>query len=239
MSYFFLSIFTLLAVWATKLKPKVFWDGVKPLIWLILFTSVLQLFFTTGGKVYWQWGIFNISEYGIQNSIFIFIRFVMIILISTVLTLTTTSLEIADGMEWILKPLGYLKVPVAQIALVMSIALRFVPTLLDQAVRIMNAQRARGADFNSGGLIKRIHSIIPILIPLFISSLTVAIDLATAMEARGYDPDGKRTKFKTDTWGMRDTISVIFLCLFTAGFITLAVLKPDLFAALNISVPAL
>ena len=78
LSYFFLSIFTLLAVWATKLKPKVFWDGVKPLIWLILFTSVLQLFFTTGGKVYWQWGIFHISEYGIQNSIFIFIRFVMI-----------------------------------------------------------------------------------------------------------------------------------------------------------------
>ena len=103
LSYFFLSIFTLLAVWATKLKPKVFWDGVKPLIWLILFTSVLQLFFTTGGKVYWQWGIFNISEYGIQNSIFIFIRFVMIILISTVLTLTTTSLEIADGMEKIIE----------------------------------------------------------------------------------------------------------------------------------------
>ena len=148
----------LFAVGATKLKPKVFWDGVKPLIWLILFTSVLQLFFTTGGKVYWHWGIFNISEYGIQNSIFIFIRFVMIILISTVLTLTTTSLEIADGMEWLLRPLGYLKVPVAQIALVMSIALRFVPTLLDQAVRIMNAQRARGADFNSGGLIKRIHA---------------------------------------------------------------------------------
>ena len=104
LSYLFLSVFTLLAVWATKLKPKVFWDGVKPLIWLILFTSVLQLFFTTGGKIYWHWGILNISEYGIQNSIFIFIRFVMIILISTVLTLTTTSLEIADGMEWILKP---------------------------------------------------------------------------------------------------------------------------------------
>ncbi|AAS08355.1 energy-coupling factor transporter transmembrane component T family protein [Lactobacillus johnsonii] len=215
LSYFFLSIFTLLAVWATKLKPKVFWDGVKPLIWLILFTSVLQLFFTTGGKVYWQWGIFNISEYGIQNSIFIFIRFVMIILISTVLTLTTTSLEIADGMEWILKPLGYLKVPVAQIALVMSIALRFVPTLLDQAVRIMNAQRARGADFNSGGLIKRIHSIIPILIPLFISSLTVAIDLATAMEARGYREGAKRTRYRVLKWSKYDWINLGYFALLT------------------------
>lgn len=139
----------------------------------------------------------------------------MIILISTVLTLTTTSLEIADGMEWLLRPLGYLKVPVAQIALVMSIALRFVPTLLDQAVRIMNAQRARGADFNSGGLIKRIHAIIPILIPLFISSLTIAIDLATSMEARGYREGAKRTRYRVLRWSKYDWVNLGYFALLT------------------------
>ena len=111
-SYLIVTIFSIVAVAATKLKPKVFWDGVKPLIWLILFTSFLQLFFSVGGTVYWQWTIFALSSYGITNAIYIFIRFTVIILISTVMTVTTKPLEIADAIEWLLKPLKIVHVPV-------------------------------------------------------------------------------------------------------------------------------
>lgn len=214
-TYLIITLFTLLAVWATGLKAKVFWNGVKPLIWLIFFTSLLQLFFTTGGKVYWQWGIISITEYGITNSIFIFIRFVMIILLSTVLTLTTTPMEIAQAMEWLLTPLKIFRVPVAQIALVMSIALRFVPTLMDEAVKIMNAQRARGADFNDGGIVKRAKAIVPILVPLFINSLTIAMDLALAMESRGYREDGLRSRYRVLKWSKYDWVDLGYFVIMT------------------------
>lgn len=215
-TYAILTLFTLGAVAATKLRPKVFWDGIKPLIWLILFTSVLQLLFTAGGKVYWQWGIFSVTQYGIQNALYIFIRFVMIILISTVLTLTTTSLQIADAITWLLTPLKYLKIPVEQISLVMAIALRFVPTLMDETVKIMNAQRARGVDFNSGGLIKRAKNIVPILIPLFINSLTIALDLAVAMESRGYRENAPRTHYRALKWTKYDLLNVGYFAVLTA-----------------------
>lgn len=207
-TYLIVTLFSLLAVKATQLKPKVFWDGVKPLIWLILFTSLLQLFFTVGGTVYWQWTIFALSSYGITNAIFIFIRFTVIILISTVMTVTTKPLEIADAIEWLLKPLKLVRVPVDKIALVMSIALRFVPTLFDETLKIMNAQRSRGADFNNGGIITRAKAIVPLLVPLFINSLETALDLSTAMESRGYRGDKGRTKFRVLQWSYLDLVNL-------------------------------
>lgn len=207
-TYIIVTLFSILAVAATGLKPKVFWDGVKPMIWLILFTSFLQLFFTVGGKVYWRWGIFAISTYGITNAVFIFIRFTVIILISTVMTVTTMPLEIADAIEWLLIPLKLFRIPVDKIALVMSIALRFVPTLFDETYKIMNAQRSRGADFNNGGLIQRAKAITPLLVPLFISSLETAIDLSTAMESRGYRGDEGRTKFRVLKWSKYDLVNL-------------------------------
>lgn len=203
-SYAIIVAFSIVAVAVTKLKPRIFWDGVKPMIWLILFTSFLQLFFSVGGKVYWQWTIFAVSSYGITNAIFIFIRFTVIILISTVMTVTTMPLEIADAIEWLLTPLKWVRIPVDKIALVMSIALRFVPTLFDETLKIMNAQRSRGADFNNGGLITRAKAITPLLVPLFISSLETAIDLSTAMESRGYHGDQGRTKFRVLKWSKYD-----------------------------------
>ena len=214
-SYAIIVLFTLAAVVATKIKIKVFWDGVKPLIGLILFTSILQLFFTTGGTVYWRWGIFTLSSYGITNSIFVFIRFTLIILISTVMTVTTMPLEIASAMEWLLTPLKLIHVPVDKLALVMSIALRFVPTLFDETLKIMNAQRSRGADFNSGGIIKRIKSIAPLLVPLFISSLETAIDLSTAMESRGYRGSEGRTSYRVLRWSKYDLINLGYLVVLT------------------------
>ena len=212
-SYLIVTIFSIAAVAATKLKPKVFWDGVKPLIWLILFTSFLQLFFSVGGTVYWQWTIFALSSYGITNAIYIFIRFTVIILISTVMTVTTKPLEIADAIEWLLKPLKIVHVPVDKIALIMSIALRFVPTLFDETLKIMNAQRSRGADFNNGGLVTRAKAITPLLVPLFINSLETAIDLSTAMESRGYRGDQGRTKFRILKWSNVDLINLICFIL--------------------------
>lgn len=216
LTYGIIALFAILAVAATKLKAKIFWDGVKPLIWLIFFTSVLQLFFTTGGTIYWKWWIFTLSSFGIANAIFIFIRFTLIILISTVMTVTTMPLEIADAMEWILKPLKLIRVPVDKIALVMSIALRFVPTLFDQTLKIMNAQRSRGADFNDGGLIKRSKAIAPLLVPLFISSLETAVDLSTAMEARGYRGSKGRSHYRVLRWSKVDLVNLFYLVSLTA-----------------------
>lgn len=207
-TYSIITLYTLLAIIGTHLRPKVFWDGVKPMVFLILFTSLLQLFFTTGGKVYWHWWGLWITNYGIRNAIYIFLRFTLIILISTVMTVTTQPLEIADGIEWLLWPLKWVKVPVEKIALVMSIALRFVPTLFDETLKIMNAQRARGADFNDGGLIKRIKAIAPLIVPLFINSLEVAVDLSTAMEARGYQGSEGRTKYRVLSWSKYDLINL-------------------------------
>lgn len=215
LTYTVITLFAFLAVAATKLKVKVFWDGVKPLIWLIFFTSLLQLFFTTGGKVFCHWWIFTISSYGITNAVYIFIRFTLIILISTVMTVTTMPLEIASAMEWLLTPLKLIRVPVDKIALVMSIALRFVPTLFDQTLKIMNAQRSRGADFNDGGLIKRAKAIAPLLVPLFIDSLETAVDLSTAMESRGYRGSKGRTHYRILQWSKFDLINLAYFVILT------------------------
>ena len=175
----------------------------------------------------------------IINVVYIFVRLVLVLMVTNILTQTTKPMELTASLEWLFYPLKLIHIPVHKFAMALSLALRFVPTLQEQTSRIMKAQASRGVDYKQGKFKEKIKALVSLIIPLFMSAFLTSGELADAMEARGYDPDGKRTKFKTDTWGMRDTISVIFLCLFTAGFITLAVLKPDLFAALNISVPAL
>ncbi len=218
--YLAITIFGLAAVVATGLKAKVFWDGVKPMIWLILFTALMQTFFMAGGTTYWHWWIFTLSSEGIINGIYVFLRFSLIILVSTVMTVTTKPLEIADAMEWILKPLKLFKVNVSMISLVISIALRFVPTLFDQTVKIMNAQRSRGADFNDGGLIKRAKSVVPMLVPLFIDSLEVALDLSTAMESRGYKGSEGRTRYRILTWSKVDLVPLFYCIILTILMVT-------------------
>jgi energy-coupling factor transport system permease protein len=215
-TYTVITLFTLAAIAATKLKAKVFWDGVKPLVWLIFFTALLQLFFSTGGKVYWQWGILAITSMGLVNAIYIFLRFTLIILISTVLTITTMPLQIADALAWLMTPLKFVWVPVDKIALVISIALRFVPTLFDQTIMIMNAQRSRGADFNNGGLVQRAKAITPLLIPLFINSLERALDLSVAMESRGYRGSEGRSRYRVLHWTNWDWLNLAAFIILTA-----------------------
>ena len=219
LTYFILAIFTMLALLASKIPMSFFWNGVKPLLWVILFTVVLQMVFTTGGEVYVEWYFIKITSYGVINAIFIFLRFMFIIFISTLMTLTTPPLQIADAMESIMKPLGKIGVPVHEIALMLSIALRFVPTLMDEAQKIMNAQRARGVDFGEGNLFEQMKAIIPILIPLFVSSFNRAEDLATAMEARGYQGGTGRSKYRVLTYGKIDGIAATSLVILTIALV--------------------
>ena len=206
----------------SQIRLSFFINGLKPMMGIILFTTFFQVFFTPGASVLWEFWIFKVSIEGLQQALIIFIRFVLIIFFSTLLTLTTTPLSLADGIESGLAPLKRLKVPVHEIGLMLSMSLRFVPTLMDDTTRIMNAQRARGVDFNEGNLIQKVKSVIPILIPLFASSFKRADALATAMEARGYQGGEGRTKYRVLEWKLPDTCAVIVMILLG---VTLYVLK--------------
>lgn len=218
-AYALLLIFTVALIGISKIKLDFFIKGVKPLLWLILFTVLLQIFFTRGGHVYWQWGFLTLTQYGLINGAYIFLRFVLIIFMSTLLTLTTPPLSLADAIESIFKPLKVVHFPVYEVALMLSIALRFVPTLMDETTKIMDAQRARGVDFGEGNLFQQMKAIVPILIPLFVSSFNRADDLATAMEARGYQGGEGRSKYRILKWRTRDTVAFI-----TMGLLTVALL---------------
>lgn len=220
-TYLLLAVFTLFAVSLSKVDMKFFIRGIRPLIWLILFTVALQVLFTSGGEVYWHWGIFNITQYGVLNGIFIFCRFVLIIFMSTLLTLTTPPLELSDAIEYLLRPLKVVRFPVHEISLMLSIALRFVPTLMDETEKIMNAQRARGVDFGEGNLVQKMKAIIPLLIPLFVSSFNRAEDLATAMEARGYRGGEGRSKYRVLHWHNQDTMVMGAFALLTVILLVL------------------
>ncbi|MGC6553044.1 energy-coupling factor transporter transmembrane component T family protein [Streptococcus sp. VTCC 12905] len=214
--------FVFAIVLLSQIRLSFFINGLKPMIGIILFTTFFQVFFTPGASVLWEFWIFKVSIEGLQQALIIFIRFVLIIFFSTLLTLTTTPLSLADGIESGLAPLKRLKVPVHEIGLMLSMSLRFVPTLMDDTTRIMNAQRARGVDFNEGNLIQKVKSVIPILIPLFASSFKRADALATAMEARGYQGGEGRTKYRVLEWKLPDTCAVIVMILLG---VTLYVLK--------------
>ncbi|OJG57877.1 cobalt transporter [Enterococcus mundtii] len=214
-TYALLAAFTLFAVFLSKVDIKFFIRGIRPLIWLILFTVGLQVLFTSGGETYWSWGIFNITQFGVMNGLFIFCRFVLIIFMSTLLTLTTPPLELSDAIEYLLRPLKVVRFPVHEVSLMLSIALRFVPTLMDETEKIMNAQRARGVDFGEGSLVQKMKAVIPLLIPLFVSSFNRAEDLATAMEARGYQGGEGRTKYRILHWHLQDTVVMVAFGLMT------------------------
>lgn len=220
-TYLLMFLFTLGAILLSEIPLSFFLRGVKPLIWLIIFTTALQILFTQGGQLYFSWWIFSISEYGLINGAFIFCRFVLIICMSTLLTLTTVPLDLADAIEFLLRPLGYLKFPVHTVSLMLSIALRFVPTLMDETEKIMNAQRARGVDFGAGNIFDKMKAIVPLLIPLFVSSFNRAEQLANAMEARGYQGGEGRSKYRLLHWKMRDTITIVAFVLLTVLLILL------------------
>lgn len=221
LSFALMFAFTLFCIYMSKIKMSFFINGVKPLLWLILFTVGLQVLFTQGGQVYFHWGFITISQFGLVNGAYIFIRFVLIIFMSTLLTLTTPPLSLSDAIEYLLRPLKAIKFPAHEISLMLSIALRFVPTLMDETEKIMNAQRARGVDFGEGNLMDKMKSIVPLLIPLFVSSFNRAEELAIAMEARGYQGGDGRTKYRVLRWEKSDTITLVAFAFLTVALLIL------------------
>ena len=203
--------FTLVVIFLSQVKLSFFFNGIKPMVGIILFTTIFQMLFTQGGEVFLSLWIIKITSYGLSQAALIFMRFLLIILFSTLLTLTTTPLSLADAVESLLKPLERLKIPAHEIGLMLSLSLRFVPTLMDDTTRIMNAQRARGVDFGEGNLIQKVKSIIPILIPLFASSFKRADALAIAMEARGYQGGDGRTKYRLLKWTTKDSLTILVI----------------------------
>ena len=190
-----------------------FIKGLRSMFFLIAFTTIFQLFFITGGQVLWEIGFIKITSHGIEQAGIIFCRFVLIIFYSTLLTLTTMPLSLATAVESLLGPLKRFKVPVHEIGLMLSMSLRFVPTLMDDTIRIMNAQKARGVDFGEGSIVQKVKAMIPILIPLFATSLKRADSLATAMEARGYQGGVGRSQYRQLSWMRKDSIALILISL--------------------------
>ena len=203
-TYVILLAFTAMLILLSRLSMVYILKSLRPVWILVLFTVVLHLLINKGGDVYFRWGWFSIEEQGVTQAIFISLRVSLLVLVSSLLTLTTSPIDLTEGLERLLGPFGRVGVPVHEIALMMSIALRFIPTLMEETDKIMKAQMARGANFTSGNLIRRAHNLIPIVIPLFISAFRRAEELALAMEARGYRGGVGRTRLRKLTLGWRD-----------------------------------
>lgn len=220
-TYALLAAFTFLVVFLSKVKLRFLIGGLKPVLLLVMFTFLLHVFFTKEGDVLAQVGFLTIYKGGVLKGLFISLRFLLLIFVTSLLTLTTPPISVTDGIESLFGPLKKLKVPVHELALMMSISLRFIPTLLDETDKIMKAQMARGVDFSSGSIQDRIKAIIPLLIPLFVSAFKRAEELAVAMEARGYKGGEGRTKYRLLHWSMRDTVAMLFLVILSAALFIL------------------
>lgn len=196
-----------LMVWQSKLPFKMMYKGIKPVMFLIIFTAVLNIFMVKGSSdsLIFQLGFIKVYSEGLRTAAFMALRLIFLIMGTQTLTLTTSPIELTDGIETLLRPIG--KEISHELAMMMSIALRFIPTLMDETNKIMMAQKARGADFENGGLMKKAKSLIPLLIPLFVSSFRRADELAMAMESRAYRGGSGRTRMKKLEFSSND-----FLC---------------------------
>ncbi|WP_250672904.1 energy-coupling factor transporter transmembrane component T [Paraclostridium ghonii] len=190
----------------SKIPGKFIMKGLKPLKWIIIFTFVINVFFIPGDLI-WSFGFIKITQQGLNQAIFMALRLIFLVVGTSLLTLTTSPIELTDGIERLLNPLRKIGFPVHELAMMMTIALRFIPTLLDETDKIMKAQMSRGADFESKNIINRAKNLVPLLIPLFISAFRRADELAMAMEARCYRGGDNRTKMKECIMNKADYIA--------------------------------
>ena len=220
-SYGFLFCVLALLIGISKVPLKSIVRGLKPVVFILIFTAVLNIFYTPGETVLWKWGILTITQEGLITAFFMVVRIMMLISGTFLLTYTTSPILLTDGIESLLAPLKLVRVPVHELAMMMSIALRFIPTLIEETDKIMSAQRARGADFESGGLIKRAKALIPLLVPLFISAFRRADELAVAMECRCYHGGKGRTRLRQLKYRGLDWITLALALLMCAAVIVL------------------
>lgn len=199
-------VFLITIIKISKIKPKFVFKGVKPLLPIILLTFILNVLMTPG-EVVWKWKIFTVTKSGLNLGFFMAFRLIFLVLGTSLLTLTTSPIELTDAMEKMLHPFTKIGFPAHQFAMMMTIALRFIPTLFEETDKIMKAQMARGADFESGNIIKRAKNLVPLLVPLFINALKIAGELAVAMEARCYRSGEGRTRLNELSYQKRDFIA--------------------------------
>ena len=196
--------FLVVAIYISKIPPKAIVRGMKPLVMILVFTGILNLFFTQGGTVLVHFWIITITTDGLVRAVYMIVRILMLITGTFLLTYTTSPIALTDGLESLLSPLKKIHLPVHELSMMMCIALRFIPTLIEETDKIMSAQKARGADFENGTLMERVKALVPILVPLFISAFRRADELATAMECRCYHGGEGRTKMKLLRYSRRD-----------------------------------
>lgn len=201
--------FTMFIIWISKLKFKYVYKGLKPIFVLLIITALLNLLMYHGKTVVFSWSFITIYKEGIYTAVFMTLRLIFLIVGTSILTLTTSPIELTDAIERMLNPLKKVGVPAHEFAMMMTIALRFIPTLIDETDKIMKAQMARGADFETGNIFSKAKNLIPLLVPLFISSFRRADDLAMAMDSRCYRGGKGRTKMKQLKMTYRDSIAII------------------------------
>ena len=223
-SYALMAAFLLLCIKISTIPGKSFIRGMKPLMMILIFTGVLNLFFTTEGTVLVDFWFVTITTAGLQRAIFMVVRILLLICGTFLLTYTTSPISLTDGLEALMNPLKKIKVPVHELSMMMCIALRFIPTLIEETDKIMSAQKARGADFESGTLMEKAKAMIPILVPLFISAFRRADELATAMECRCYQGGEGRTKMKLLRYSRLDFRAFFVAAVLLAAIVVLRAL---------------
>ena len=221
LSYGFVFLFLAICIAVSKVPLKAFIRGMKPLVFILIFTGLLNLFLTPDGTVLFQYWKIVITVEGVTRAIFMVVRIMLLISGTFLLTYTTSPISLTDGLESLLGPLKVLRLPVHELSMMMCIALRFIPTLIEETDKIISAQKARGADFESGSLMKRIKALVPILVPLFISAFRRADELATAMECRCYHGGEGRTKMKLLRYKRSDYLTFLVLPLVLAAVIVM------------------
>ena len=220
-SYALAAVLLIAGIMVSGVALRALVRGLKPILFIICFTAVLNLFYTPG-EIWVSFWIFKITKEGIFTAFFMILRITMLIMGTFLLTYTTSPIALTDGLETLLGPLKKIRVPVHELAMIMSIALRFIPTLIEETDKIMSAQKARGADFESGNLLQRARALVPILVPLFISAFRRADELAVAMECRCYHGDAGRTKLHVLHYQMRDYLVLLAYGAILAGVLVLA-----------------
>ena len=219
-AYGVLILTLIVSVRISKVGARALFRGLKPVLFIIAFTAVLNLFYTPGREI-WHFWIFRMTIEGVRAAVTMMLRITLLIMGTFLLTYTTSPIRLTDGLENLLNPLKAIKLPVHELAMMMSIALRFIPTLIEETDKIMSAQRARGADFESGNLLQRAKALIPLLVPLFVSAFRRADELATAMECRCYHGGEGRTKLHVLRYETRDYLTLAFYAALCAAMIAL------------------
>lgn len=224
--YLAVTVFLFGVIKASKVPFSYIVKGLKPIVMLLMITVVFNLFLQKDGEVLLHVWKLSVTTVGLRNAVYMAVRLIYLIIGSSLMTFTTTPNELTDGIEALLHPLNKVHVPVHEVAMMMSIALRFIPILLEETDKIMKAQQARGADFESGNIIQRAKSMIPILVPLFVSAFRRAYDLAMAMEARCYRGGEGRTKMKPLKYQARDKAAYITMIIYTAAVVIIGRFVP-------------